>query len=157
MGVPHFFTADRPERDRAWGFYGCRDLQFLASGRALARALRDCLVAAEIPTFGGAHHKFPEGGGGVTAVQIIGASCADVHTWPEFGTAIVRCFACGDKDAQVERFVQHMLLKYRPQAPYEVSGREIPILLPHSIPEDWRAVRVPNHREISRKLIRASV
>ncbi|MDB5225478.1 MAG: S-adenosylmethionine decarboxylase [Candidatus Adlerbacteria bacterium] len=148
MAASLFSTADRPERDHLWGFYNCRDLLLLKSGRAIARSLKEYLQNAGIPTLAGAHHKFTDGGEGVTAVQIIGASCADVHTWPEFGTVVVRCFACGDKDKEVQKFLASMLSKFRPQDPYEIPDRNIPTSLPDAIPPNWRPLQVPKFADL---------
>jgi S-adenosylmethionine/arginine decarboxylase-like enzyme len=129
------------ERDHCWIFgFDAEDAHKLRSEERLKRSLEKCLDSVHIDTYGSRSHKFIDGGAGVTSVTIIGASCADIHTWPEYGTLILRCFACGDKEHAVQAFLRHMLRAHNPAHAYEILGRAIKTQIPSEIPSDWVCV-----------------
>ncbi len=103
----------------------------------MTHTLRISLDEAGIDVFGDLSHKFTGGGEGVTACNIIGASCADIHTWPENGILILRCFACGDKEHQVKAFISSMVTRLHPTIAYSISDRLIPSKMPKNIPATW--------------------
>lgn len=126
----------KPEREFTWVLFGC-EVSLLKDTERIVHALKRSLQKARIDTYGGHSYKFLEGGEGVTAVEIVGASCADIHTWPEHASAVVRCFACGDKDVQVKDFVQHMLTYTSCEEAYEVPERIFYVEKPEIIPPTW--------------------
>jgi|GEM_PF-4911072 len=133
-----------PERVRSWAFYDCEN-QLPLEDPSLHEKLRDHLVMAGFECFGSICHKF---GPGVTAVVIIGASCADVHTWPEKGTAIVRIFYCqdhskhegGNNDAKSDAFLRLMLELFKPKVATELPRLDIPVEQPLGLPRGWRII-----------------
>ncbi len=129
------FTVGQIEKNLAWGFYGC-PVPILRNSRKLANMLRGNLRGAGIETFTRCRKKFKGGGSGVTAGEIIGLSMADVHTWPEFSSLILRCFACGDKNAEVQEFFRLMRETLNPEHIYEFLGRDVHTSIPKVIPPD---------------------
>jgi len=132
-----------PEQNFTWLLYGCVDSSQMKNGPRMLHALKRSLQEANIDTYGGLQYQFTEGGEGVTAVEIVGASCADVHTWPECGAAVVRCFACGDKEAQVRRFAQNIIRRLQPTEVYELPPQVLFVEKPMSVPQSWIKIAVP--------------
>ena len=127
------------EKDHCLVFdFGTEAAADLQDAAFLTATLRKSLEEAGIDVFHTLHHKFTGGGEGVTAVCIIGASCADIHTWPEHGTMVLRCFACGDKEQSVQEFFGSMIGHLLPRKVYEVQGRTIRTAIPDEIPSSWR-------------------
>ena len=127
-----------PENEHLWGLYSCRNVAGLRDPGLDVQMVK-VLHDSEIETFGNLSYKFPPPGG-VTAIVIVGASRADAHCWPEFGTCILGCFACGDKDAQMYKFLYGMMRHLRPKKTFEIPERIIYPYLPDPIPFTWRSI-----------------
>ncbi len=106
----------------------------------LLTLLRSSLQGAGIDVFNSVSHKFCGGGEGVTAVCIIGASCADIHTWPENNTLVLQCFACGDKEKEVGVFILSMIEHLLPTRVYSIPERSFYTAIPRIIPLTWQQI-----------------
>jgi S-adenosylmethionine/arginine decarboxylase-like enzyme len=142
MAKKKLFTPGAPpENEHMWGLYNCTNTKALADSNLdieMVKRLND----SGIETYRSIAHKFPRPGG-VTAVVIVGASRADAHCWPEFGTCMLGCFACGDKDKQMYDFLYRMIRYLRPRDTYEIPERVIYPYLPSQVPFTWTRIEAP--------------
>lgn len=128
------------EKNFTWTLEGCSPPGILSDKDKLVHGLKRSLQLAGIDTYGGFAHKFAEGGEGVTLVEIVGYSCGDIHTWPEYDSAVVRCFACGDKEKQVREFIRHLRVFLSPTRVAEAPVQEIFVQLPAELPRGWKLI-----------------
>ncbi len=143
-----------PEYDRAWALYGCGNAAALQDPH-LQQRLEKMLDESGFERFGSVSHKFGDEGG-VTALSIIGASNAAIHTWPEHGTAIVGLFYChdhgkhggGNNDVKAEKFEELMLSLLCPTRAFRLQTRAIPVLVPASLPTGWVNIPTASNVEV---------
>ncbi len=112
-----------------WVFRNCREKDALTSEN-MKNVLRAVLEDAGFTVFGTAFKKFKGGGEGYTAVAIIGESSADIHTWPENGTAHIRLFYCDyteDNARKRDRFLELMKDVFDPAEIVEVEKASYPV------------------------------
>ena len=126
------------EMDNLWIFRGC-DPQRLQDP-SLHAAFGAYIREAGIDTFADAMYQFLGGGNGITSIWIVGASCADIHTWPEYGVAVIRCFACGDKEQHVATLLSKLILHFAPQEAYAIPERVFFTKPPAQVPPTWEQV-----------------
>ena len=60
--------------------------------------IRSALTQAGFNVLGEQTHRFPEPGGGFTAIILLAESHASIHTYPEHGYAALDLFTCGQID-----------------------------------------------------------
>lgn len=133
-----------PECDRAWALYDVENISLLSDPH-LQQVLEGMLDISDFERFGGASYKFG-GGGGVTALAIIGASLAAFHTWPEHRSMIVNLFYChdhtrcsgGNNDAKAERFERCIVEYFKPGRIFRLPTRMIPVTNLAIVPAGWQ-------------------
>ncbi len=112
-----------------WVFRGCGAEGVLTSEK-MRDVLRGALEEAGFTVFNTAFKKFEGGGEGYTAVAIIGESSADIHTWPENGTAHIRLFYCDyteDNAKKRDHFLDLVKQIFEPTKVIEVEKSSYPV------------------------------
>lgn len=97
------------------GFYTCANTDALTAGddshlSSIKDQIDRAITVAGLTLFGSQSVRYSnEAAHGYTYLAWIGESAIDIHTWPEFGSAIVNAHTCNishDNSAKVARFFE---------------------------------------------------
>ena len=70
------------------------DGSMLSSQEQIERVMGEVIQESGLHSLGSKYHKFPEGGSGISGVEILQESHVTIHTWPEYNYASVDVYAC---------------------------------------------------------------
>ena len=106
----------------AWELIGCKNRLALVSSAKISQLVQDAgftVRGVVAPVFDG---------GGYTIAVVIAESIVDVHTWPEFDTAIVRTFYCNHSRNNKDKAGRLLRLLHENFDPVDVYAHKVRVM-----------------------------